>query len=75
MGAATAIFYTENDPSISCLVLDSPFTDLKKVAYEIGENAMKMNKFFISTAIVLITKSVKEKINVDIFDLDTTKSI
>jgi hypothetical protein len=32
MGAVTALMYVEDDPSISAMVLDSPFTSLKRVS-------------------------------------------
>lgn len=32
MGAVTALLYVDKDPSISGMILDSPFTTLKRVA-------------------------------------------
>lgn len=39
MGAATAIMYGATDPSIACMVLDSPFSSLTKIAKELTENS------------------------------------
>ncbi len=39
MGAATSIMYGATDPSIACMVLDSPFSSLTKVAKELVENS------------------------------------
>jgi hypothetical protein len=38
MGAATAIMYTATDPSIACLILDSPFSSLSQLAQELVQN-------------------------------------
>ena len=41
MGAVTALLYAEKDRFITSLVLDSPFSNLKELATEIGkENAL-----------------------------------
>ena len=37
MGAATALFYSETDPSIAGMILDSAFADLTMLAEEIVE--------------------------------------
>lgn len=37
MGAATAIMYGSRDPTISCMILDSAFTDLTRLAEEMVE--------------------------------------
>lgn len=36
MGAATAVLYSQMDPSIACLVLDSAFTSLKHIMHELA---------------------------------------
>ncbi len=35
MGAVTAILYSANDPSMACVVLDSPFSNLRTLAFEL----------------------------------------
>ena len=32
MGAATALLHSHRDPSMACIVLDSPFADLRQLA-------------------------------------------
>ncbi len=32
MGAATALLHSHRDPSIACIILDSPFADLRQLA-------------------------------------------
>ena len=36
MGAATAVLYSQMDPSVACLVLDSAFTSLKHIMHELA---------------------------------------
>jgi hypothetical protein len=47
MGAVTAILYAANDPSIACLVLDSPFSNLKVLAMELVTKAAVLSHFVI----------------------------
>ena len=35
MGAVTALLHAHRDPSIACMILDSPFTSLKRVALDL----------------------------------------
>jgi len=35
MGAITAVMHADRDPSIAAMILDSPFSSLKKVAEEL----------------------------------------
>ena len=37
MGAVTALFFTAIDPKITCLVIDSPFSNLNDLALEIAK--------------------------------------
>jgi dipeptidyl aminopeptidase/acylaminoacyl peptidase len=46
MGAATSIMYGATDPSIACMVLDSPFSSLTKVAKELVENSSVRSRPF-----------------------------
>ena len=38
MGAVTAIMYAAQDPSVACMVVDSPFASLHTLAQELVEN-------------------------------------
>jgi len=46
MGAATSLLYGATDPSIACMVLDSPFTSLTTVAKELVESAQVTHVVF-----------------------------
>lgn len=65
MGAATAIMYGSRDPTISCMVLDSPFTDLTSLAEEMVERAkehgLNIPNFVVSVALRMIKRSVKSQ--------------
>ena len=71
MGAVTAIMYGDKDPSISALVLDSPFSSLKTVVTELAQNQINMPGFVLSAAISIVSKSVKERANFKIKNLET----
>ncbi len=38
MGAVTSLLHADRDPTLACLVLDSPFTNLRKLAMELVES-------------------------------------
>lgn len=62
MGAATALMHAERDPSIACMILDSPFADLIQLADEIVErgrdHGLNVPKFVTGMAIRMIRSSV-----------------
>lgn len=52
MGAVTALLYAAKiRNTISCLILDSPFSNLKKVLAELGKLKTKMPAFLVEGAI------------------------
>eukprot|EP00578_Thalassiosira_sp_NH16_P017785 CAMPEP_0181128154 /NCGR_PEP_ID=MMETSP1071-20121207/28595_1 /TAXON_ID=35127 /ORGANISM="Thalassiosira sp., Strain NH16" /LENGTH=860 /DNA_ID=CAMNT_0023213971 /DNA_START=103 /DNA_END=2685 /DNA_ORIENTATION=+ len=63
MGAATAIMYGSRDPTISCMILDSSFTDLTRLAEEMvekgKEQGVNVPNFVVSVALRMIKSSVK----------------
>ena len=65
MGAATAIMYGSRDPTISCMILDSPFTDLTRLAEEmvekVKEHGLNVPNFVVSVALRMIKRSVKSQ--------------
>ena len=65
MGAATAIMYGSRDPTVSCMVLDSPFTDLTSLAEEmvekVKEHGLNVPNFVVSVALRMIKRSVKSQ--------------
>jgi alpha-beta hydrolase superfamily lysophospholipase len=72
MGAVTALMYSERDLSISGMVLDSPFSDLKVLVKDIAKNYSKIPSLLISGALKFVKHSVKKRAG---FDLVTVKPI
>ncbi|ELR20464.1 abnormal long morphology protein [Acanthamoeba castellanii str. Neff] len=71
MGAATSIMYGATDPSIACMVLDSPFSSLTKVAKELVENSpVKIPKMMVSIGLRMIRKTIVSKAKFDINKLE-----
>lgn len=70
MGAATALMFGDRDPSIACMILDSPFADLTQLAEEMVEKGRDQGivvpTFVVSVALRLISGSVKKQANVNI---------
>ena len=65
MGAATAIMYGSRDPTISCMILDSSFTDLTQLATEMvergKEQGVNVPGFVVSVALRMIKNSIKSQ--------------
>jgi pimeloyl-ACP methyl ester carboxylesterase len=65
MGAATALMFGERDPSIACMILDSPFADLTQLCEEMVEKAREQGLvvpgIVVSLAIRMIQSSVKKQ--------------
>jgi len=75
MGAATSLMFGVNDPSVACMVLDSPFSSLKVLANElVSKNEMKIPKMVVNMAFKVIKKSIEKKANFDIEKLEPIKS-
>jgi fermentation-respiration switch protein FrsA (DUF1100 family) len=70
MGAATSLMFGDRDPSIACMILDSPFADLTQLAEEMVEKGRDQGivvpTFVVSVALRLIQGSVKKQAKVDI---------
>lgn len=65
MGAATALMFGDRDPSIACMILDSPFADLTLLCEEMCEKGREQGivvpGFVVSVAIRMIQGSVKKQ--------------
>ena len=73
MGAATSVLVAARDPSIAGMVLDSAFSSLTQVMYELANQYMKqvkVPKILINGAISVLRKSVQKKGNFDIRDVN-----
>jgi len=70
MGAATSLMFGDRDPSIACMILDSPFADLTQLAEEMVEKGRDQGivvpTFVVSMALRMITGSVKKQAGVNI---------
>lgn len=62
MGAVTALMYSDSDPSIACMVLDSPFSNMEALARELAEKQSKVPGFLVSGAISMISGTIKDKV-------------
>ena len=58
----TALMYSDRDPSIAGIVIDSAMTDLKTLAEEICKKQINIPSFVLSGALSIVKKSVT-KIN------------
>ncbi len=67
MGAITAVMHADRDPSIAAMVLDSPFTSLKKVAEELAKSHTSIPGFLTSIGLMFVRSSIKDraKFNID----------
>jgi pimeloyl-ACP methyl ester carboxylesterase len=65
MGAATALMFGDRDPSIACMILDSPFADLTLLCEEMVEKARAQGivvpGLVVSIAIRMLQSSVKKQ--------------
>ena len=65
MGAATSLMFGDRDPSIACMILDSPFADLTQLCEEMVEKARDQGVvvpgIVVSLAIRMMQSSVKKQ--------------
>lgn len=71
MGAVTALMYScQNPKSIECMVLDSPFSDLKGVVLHLArQNASYVPEFLVKFLLGFVRKSIKSRAGFDIYKL------
>ena len=61
MGAASAMLYTAQDPSIAGIVLDSPFASLPDIAEELALEYQKIPGWVTSVGLKIVASSIKKK--------------
>lgn len=66
MGAATALLYTKQNPLIACLVLDSPYSDLKSLILSIGSEYTKIPGFIVKLVYRRMKKNIMKQTRVNI---------
>lgn len=75
MGAVTAIRYSTKDPTISCIILDSPFAQFKRLVHELVKNRASVPNFLISMVLGMLRRKVKKKAKFDVLELKPIESI
>jgi len=75
MGAITTILYAEKDPRINCIILDSPFSNFKKLVKETAKNKASIPGFLSNGAFSLIRKTILNKAKFDIDHLRPIKYV
>jgi len=72
MGAITSLLHADRDPSIAGMVLDSPFSSLRDVAYELVKGASGIPGFVTSIGLMFIMRTIKSKAK---FNIDHLRPI
>ena len=75
MGAATTLLYTPTDKRIKCIVVDSPFSNFRKLAKELCLNEVKVPGLLIEGAISIIGSTVYNKNGMDINDIKAIETV
>lgn len=76
MGAVTALMMAEQDPSICCMVCDSPFSSLRALAKELVDaQELQIPRFALGLGIKLIRSSVKSRAKFDINSLEVIDNV
>lgn len=61
MGAVTALLYAQNDSNFAGLIVDSPFSNLKMLAFEIANLKIYLPNFILDGLVSIINNSIEEK--------------
>ena len=75
MGAATSLIYASMDKRIKAIVVDSPFTDFRRVAKEMCMAQVSIPGFLIEGAISIIGKSVYKKNKMKINEIKPIEAV
>ena len=75
MGAATTLIYASMDKRIKAIVVDSPFSDFRKVAKETVLNQVHVPGFLVEGAISIIGKSVFKRNGMKINDIKAIEAV
>jgi len=75
MGAATALLYAVDDPTVAGMVLDSPFSDLPSLMIELAKSyKSSIPTPLIKLALSAVRRSVKKKCKFDIKQVSPAKA-
>ena len=75
MGASTSLIYASMDKRIKAIVVDSPFTDFRRIAKEICMAQVSVPGFVIGIALSIIGKSIYSKNKMDINDIKPIEAV
>lgn len=77
MGAVAALFYIANTKQnlVKAMILDSPFSSLKKAIIEYSNKLTKLPEIFLYPFIPLINKSLKENIGTELNDYEMEEQL
>ncbi len=75
MGAVTALMHADRDPSIAAMILDSPFTYLKRVAKDLMKQQTNIPGFVTSFGLLFINKTIKNKAKFNINSLNPVSKV
>ena len=74
MGAVTSLMFADQDPGLAAIVVDSPFCSLNELAKQLALKKAKIPNFVSGAALSWIRKTIKEKHNFDIENLNPLKN-
>ena len=73
MGAVTALQFASQQPSVSCLILDSPYYSLECVVEDMASDKYKVPSFLLKKGVEIIRDQAKDNLGMDIFKMDLRK--
>jgi pimeloyl-ACP methyl ester carboxylesterase len=62
MGAATALMYASRDPTVSCMILDSPFTDLQRLIEEMVDRGRRQGVNIPNWVLQVVMRLIKNSV-------------
>jgi alpha/beta superfamily hydrolase len=70
MGAVASLMYSQTDPSVACMVLDSAFCDLKRLMRELIKSyAKRVPSLLAKAALAMMRSSIKSKAKFDFYTI------
>lgn len=70
MGAVTAILYAkQNSYRVNSMVLDSPFSSLKKLVQDLAYEHFNLPSFISGIGVSILSSSVESRLGVDLFEV------
>jgi hypothetical protein len=73
MGAVTTMLYLSKTIDIKGVIFDSPFKNLKCLVEDMAKKNSKIPSFVLAGAIKIISKTVEDKANFSIYNINPLK--